>query len=47
MVKAPKTGRELTTQRGTKVPERVRNFFAFFGIRQPETPEDADDDSDA
>lgn len=47
MVKSSKTGRELTPQRGRKVPARVRRFFEFLGIRPPESPADeGGDESD-
>lgn len=42
-MKSSKTGRELTPQRGTKVPERVRRFFALLGFRQPEYSDDETD----
>lgn len=43
MVKSSKTGRELTPQRGWKVPERVRRFFAYLGIRQPNFDDESGD----
>lgn len=46
MVKSSKTGRELTGARAYMAPEPVRRFFAFFGIRPPESPGEEDESGD-